>query len=208
MSYGSSEGFGVDSQPTSWRDNEVWNTSTREDIQLCTKAFEKTMSKLNYCNEDKLDESQSTVGPQEHLDSEIHNRMSTVSAALEPAGAIDDIPQKVLNIVETVVGKATDGNTSSYPASLYLENTQHVFSYGRNAALDKFNLSHKSHELLDQYDARFTEVLDLRLKVELEQSEQVLEDCYQILGKAISYLIISLMPILLYIHIIVILNII
>ena len=77
---------------------------------------------------------------------------------------------------------ASQGNTSTFAASSILDTTHKAFEYGRWATQNQFMLSGLSDTTLDAYDHAFTQFIDFRRVGELEKSNMLSAQCFELLG--------------------------
>ncbi|XP_011402599.1 PREDICTED: trichohyalin-like [Amphimedon queenslandica] len=167
------------------REREEDRYSSRSDIEEVTEAFDKAKSKLYFKDKDTIEETLAVVGPQEHLDGEIDDRIKDIKEDMRKADTVgDDIPRKVLGIVEGVVAKAKDGHVSSSVAAQNLDTTKPAFTYGRKAAADLFELKHSGRERLSSFDQKLRELFDFRITTKMDEAIAALQDCYQLLNEA------------------------
>ena len=93
-----------------------------------------------------------------------------------------DIPRKVLVIVEGVVTKAKDGETSSSIATQNLDTTKPAYTYGREAMADLFDLRMTGREKLTGFDDKLRELFGFRINTKMEESDSALQQCYMLLS--------------------------
>ena len=93
------------------------------------------------------------------------------------------IPESVLKKLSEVNRIAKDGNSSTFTASGSLETTMPAFSYGRTAALDRFDLKKEGSEILAEYDETFVGTIQSQLEYDIDGAEQKMAHCFKLLGE-------------------------
>ena len=85
-------------------------------------------------------------------------------------------------MLDDVKSVATSANTNVYKAADILETIGDAIHYGRDAAMDCFNLDGKARLSLDSFDRSFKKFLQDRMSSDVEVAEQELAICKQHLG--------------------------
>lgn len=87
-----------------------------------------------------------------------------------------------MGIIQGVIDKASEGQTSTFLASQNLETTGPAYEYGRQAMCDMFQLTLAGREKLKECDDKLKEAIQFRLNTEMESAESAMEQCYALLS--------------------------